>query len=93
MQNIQNVIGNRHVSFKIPAMPFVSNLWRTKNSTTQSSSAKNSSSTISSDGQSEQQIGVNLSAHTKPGGHQPGTKFFFKSTHFSSLLTWRENER
>lgn len=75
MQNIQNVIGNRHVSFKIPAMPFVSNLWRTKNSTTSSSSsAKNSSSTISSDGQSEQQIGVNLSApvHTKPGGHQPG---------------------
>ncbi|XP_046636389.1 uncharacterized protein LOC124315074 [Daphnia pulicaria] len=75
MQNIQNAIGNRHVTFKIPAVPFVSNLWRTKNATLVSSSAKNSSSTPVAT--ADEQIGVSGGVQStagpiKPGGHQPG---------------------
>jgi hypothetical protein len=78
MQNIQNAIGNRHVTFKIPAVPFVSNLWRTKNATLVSSSAKNSSSTPAAT--ADEQIGVSGGVQStaagpiKPGGHQPGKK-------------------
>lgn len=76
MQNIQNAIGNRHVSFKIPAIPFMSNLWRSRNSTGNAAIAKNATTPSNAEGQ-QQEIGVSsiistsTAVPTKPGGH-PG---------------------
>ncbi|KZS21243.1 Uncharacterized protein APZ42_011860 [Daphnia magna] len=74
MQNIQNAIGNRHVSFKIPAIPFMSNLWRSRNSTGNAAIAKNATTPSNAEGQ-QQEIGVSsiistsTAVPTKPGGH------------------------
>ncbi|KAI9554659.1 hypothetical protein GHT06_019932 [Daphnia sinensis] len=74
MQNIQNAIGNRHVTFKIPAIPFVSNLWRSRNSTGNAAIAKNATALSNAEGQ-QQEIGVSsiistsTAVPTKPGGH------------------------